>query len=114
MAAVAGAGVEPATFRLLRASGEDRLHALYVLALVLGVRRGELLGLRWDAIDLDREALTAERALQRVGGELWLVRPTTQASVRTVLLPPLVVKALPEHRERQAQERAAAGVGCRG
>ncbi|MFB9464558.1 site-specific integrase [Streptomyces cinereospinus] len=105
-----GKGLSVAEARLLiRESAEDRLHALYVLALVLGMRRGELLGLRWDAVDSDRETLIVERALQRVSGELRLVRPKTLASVRTVPLPPAVVKALTEHRERQAQERAAAG-----
>ncbi|MGP3977246.1 site-specific integrase [Streptomyces sp. 8N114] len=95
---------------LLRESADDRLHALYVLALVLGMRRGELLGLRWDAVDLDRETLIVERALQRVNGELTLVAPKTKTSFRTIPLPPVVVKALTEHRERQAQERAAAGM----
>ncbi|MFF4762612.1 hypothetical protein [Streptomyces sp. NPDC001292] len=61
----------------MRESAEDRLHALYVLALVLGMRRGELLGLRWDAVDFDRETLIVKRALQRVSGELRLVRPKT-------------------------------------
>lgn len=75
----------------------------------MGMRRGELLGLRWDAVDLDRGTLIVERSLQRVEGELKLVRPKTQTSVRTLPLPPLVIKALTEHRERQAQERVAAG-----
>ncbi len=106
-----GKGLSVADARLLlRASEGDRLHALYVLALVLGMRRGELLGLRWDAIDLDRETLTIERALQRVEGELRLVKPKTEASIRTVPLPPVVVKALAQHCERQAQERATAGM----
>lgn len=107
-----GKGLSVADARLLlRASEGDRLRALYVLALVLGMRRSELLGLRWDAIDLDRETLTVERALQRVGGELRLVKPKTKAPVHTAPLPPLVVKALTEHRESQAQERATAGMG---
>ncbi|MEU2434499.1 tyrosine-type recombinase/integrase [Streptomyces sp. NPDC007861] len=106
-----GKGLSVAEARLLlRESAEDRLHALYLLALVMGMRRGELLGIRWDAVNLDRETLTVDRALQRVGGELRLVQPKTIASVRTVPLPPIVVKALTEHRERQAQERAAAGI----
>lgn len=105
-----GKGLSVAQARLLlRESAADRLHALYVLALVLGMRRGELLGLRWDAVNLDRETLTVERSLQRAGGELRLVEPKTKTSFRTIPLPPIVVKALTEHRERQAQERAAAG-----
>ncbi len=106
-----GKGLRVAEARLLlRESSTDRFHALYVLALVMGLRRGELLGLRWDAVDLERETLTVERALQRVSGELKLVMPKTASSIRTVPLPPLVVKALTEHRERQAQERASAGM----
>lgn len=106
-----GKGLSVAEARLLlRESAEDRLHALYLLALIMGMRRGELLGIRWEAVNLDRETLTVDRALQRVSGELRLVQPKTLASVRTVPLPPIVVKALTEHRERQAQERAAAGI----
>jgi integrase len=96
---------------LLKASEDDRLHALYVLALVMGMRRGELLGLLWEAVDLERGSLIVERSLQRVGGKLALVLPKTRSSVRTVPLPPVVVTALTEHRERQKQERAAAGDG---
>lgn len=106
-----GKGLSVAEARLLlREAREDRLYALYVLALVMGMRRGELLGLHWDAVNLDRETLIVERALQRVGGELKLVATKTRSSVRTIPLPPLVVAALREHQERQAQERAAAGI----
>jgi len=41
----------------LRAAADHRLYSLYVLALCLGLRRGELLGLRWEDIDLDTEKL---------------------------------------------------------
>lgn len=106
-----GKGLSVAEARLLlHQSEEDRLHALYVLALVMGMRRGELLGLRWAALDLDRETLMVERALQRVDGALMLVQPKTLSSIRTVPLPPFVTKALVDHKERQAQERAAAGI----
>ncbi|WP_301128867.1 site-specific integrase [Streptomyces cacaoi] len=106
-----GKGLSVAEARLLlRECAEDRLHALYVLALVMGMRRGELLGLRWGAVDFERQTLTVERSLQRVDGKLALVRPKTASSVRTVPLPPPVVAALMAHRERQAEERAAAGM----
>ena len=58
----------------LRAANEHRLYALYVLALFLGLRRGELLGLRWQDIDLDGGKLEVVQTLQRVGGSLRLVR----------------------------------------
>ncbi|MGW4811668.1 site-specific integrase [Kitasatospora cineracea] len=85
-----------------------RLHTLYVLALMLGMRRGELLGLRWSSVDLERGTLTVSTNLQRVDGELRLVLPKTLSSERTLPLPAPVLAALVDHRERQAVERAAA------
>ncbi|GAA4859740.1 site-specific integrase [Kitasatospora terrestris] len=94
---------------LLKAASADRLHALYVLALAMGMRRGELLGLHWAAVDLDRGTLIVSSNLQRVDGALQLGPTKTTSSLRTLPLPPLVTEALGAHRERQAQERVAAG-----
>src|SRR5712691_648321 len=92
----------------LRAAADHRLYSLYVLALCLGLRRGELLGLRWVDIDLDGEKLEVVQTLQRVGGSLRFVRPKTEDSARTVPLPSFCVEALREHRKRQFAERADA------
>src|SRR5712692_11200177 len=92
----------------LKAAAEHRLGALYVLALFLGLRRGELLGLRWEDVDLDRATLEVVQTLQRVGGALRFVPPKTEDSRRTVPLPPVCVEALREHRKRQFAERAEA------
>ncbi|SDM23187.1 Phage integrase, N-terminal SAM-like domain [Nonomuraea maritima] len=94
--------------RVLQASEKDRFHALYVLALCLGLRRGELLGLRWRDVDLDIGTLEVVQTLQRVGGELRFVRPKTENSERTVPLPQLCLDALKEHRKRQFAERSDA------
>ncbi|MFE4513289.1 tyrosine recombinase XerC [Kitasatospora sp. NPDC056783] len=94
---------------LLKAASPDRLHALYVLALAMGLRRGELLGLHWAAVDLERGTLIVSSNLQRVDGALQLGPTKTASSLRTLPLPPLVLEALRAHRERQAQERVAAG-----
>ncbi|GHH72149.1 site-specific integrase [Kitasatospora indigofera] len=94
---------------LLKAASTDRLHALYVLALAMGLRRGELLGLHWSAIDLERGSLIVSSNLQRVDGALQLGPTKTLSSLRTLPLPPVVVTALQGHREAQAQERVAAG-----
>jgi integrase len=93
---------------VLRAAAKHRLYALYVLALCLGLRRGELLGLHWTDIDLDGEKLEVIHTLQRIGGELRFVPPKTEDSARTVPLPPFCVAALREHRKRQFAERSAA------
>ena len=92
---------------LIVAAGH-RLYALYVLALFLGLRRGELLGLRWQDVDLDKAKLEVVQTLQRVGGSLRLVPPKTDDSARTVPLPPVCVDALREHRKRQFAERSEA------
>jgi len=90
----------------LTAAEGHRLHALYVLALFLGLRRGELLGLRWQDVDLDTAKLEVVQTLQRVGGSLRFVPPKTDDSARTVPLPPVCVDALREHRKRQFAERS--------
>ena len=78
-----------------------------------GLRRGELLGLRWVDVDLDGAELHVRQAIQRVGGELHFTAPKTRHSRRTIPLPALAVDALREHRARQAAERLAAGTAWR-
>jgi integrase len=92
----------------LKAAAAHRLAALYILALFLGLRRGELLGLRWQDVDLDDAKLEVVQTLQRVSGSLRLVPPKTEDSARTVPLPLPCVEALREHKKRQFAERADA------
>lgn len=94
---------------LLAAAKGDRLEALYTVALALGLRQGEALGLRWDDVDFAAGTLSVRHALQRVDGTLQLVEPKTGRSRRTLAMPPTVVAALRAHRKRQALERLAAG-----
>lgn len=86
-----------------------RLEALFVMALSLGLRRGELLGLHWSDVDLDAVALRVNYALQRFDGKLHLVEPKTEKSRRKLPLPSLLLNALRAHRVRQLEERLALG-----
>ncbi|MGW1343995.1 tyrosine-type recombinase/integrase [Kribbella sp. NPDC002412] len=95
--------------QLLEAAKPTRLHALFVLALYLGLRRGEMLGLRWHDIDWAENTLQIRRTLQRVDGALQAVTPKTNRSRRTVPLIPVCVEALRSHKRRQAMERLLAG-----
>ena len=94
---------------LLATVKEDRLEALYTVALGMGLRQGEALGLRWEDVNLDGERLRVEVALQRVKGTLTLVETKTERSRRSLPLPQVVVNALKEHQARQARERHEAG-----
>jgi integrase len=91
----------------------DRHEALYLVALGVGLRQGEILGLSWPDLDLDLGTLTVRRALQRVDGHLVLVEPKSVTSRRVVALPALVHEALQTHRVRQLEERLRAGARWR-
>jgi integrase len=73
--------------RLLKVIDGERLEALYVLASATGLRRGELLALGWDDIDLGSRQLRVRRAMQRVDGKLQIVELKTSSARRTVVLP---------------------------
>jgi integrase len=86
--------------QLLTGIRGDRLEALYVTALGTGLRQGELLGLRWQDVDLERGELTVRHTLER--GTRTLAAPKTERARRTLRLAQQVVAALVEHRSRQA------------
>jgi integrase len=94
--------------RLLEAARGDRLEALYELAIQTGMRQGELLGLRWEDVDLDGQSLRIRRTLTRKGNDSGCAygvgEPKTKKSRRTVRLTQRTVEALRSHRARQAED----------
>lgn len=105
--------------RLLAAARDDRLAALWLLLLTLGLRRGEALALHWDDLDLDAGIVSISRSLQRLPAtrgsavghttELVEVAPKTDASAAVLSLPEQLVAGLHIHRQQQLRERLAAG-----
>jgi integrase len=95
--------------RLLAAMIEKRHEPLFMVALSTGLRRGELLALRWSDVDLESGRLFVRRALQRTEGRLQFVQPKTYCSAGAVPLSALTLKALERQRVAQAKERLAAG-----
>ncbi len=88
--------LSPAQARtLLEAARNDRLEALYVLAIHCGLRQGELLGLKWDDVDLERGTLQVRRTLS--GGAF--AAPKTTKSRRTVRLKESALEVLRRHLE---------------
>lgn len=95
--------------RFLDVASGDRLECVFVLGLTLGLRRGEVLGLRWRDVDMAARTLQVVQALQRAEGQLMLVAPKTKRSRRLLPLPETAVVALERHRVRQVAERLKAG-----
>ncbi|WP_130491636.1 site-specific integrase [Motilibacter rhizosphaerae] len=93
----------------LRAIELDRLHALYQLLLVTGMRRGEATGLRWADLDLDGGALFVVQQITEVRGQLLVGSPKTKRGSRVVPLDPGTVERLRQHERQQQLERTAWG-----
>ncbi|MEV7833485.1 site-specific integrase [Streptomyces subrutilus] len=95
--------------QFLTASRSDRLSALYELALRTGLRKGELLGLQWEDLDLQTGTASIRRTLQRTQtGGLTALPTKTRASERRIALPSECIHSLKEHHEAQEGEREAA------
>ena len=88
---------------LLHAAEGSALYLPVLVAVTTGMRRGELLGLRWSDIDLKAARLTVNQSLERLKGKTTFKSPKTQGSRRTITLPALTVEALKEHRAGQGR-----------
>ena len=95
--------------KLLAAANGTRDEAAIVLLVTLGLRRGELLGLKWSDVNLKARTIRVSRALKRGPDGLEASDTKTARSARTLQLPPLAVQALKSQRVRQAQDRMKAG-----
>jgi integrase len=105
---------EPVTVRaeqveaFLKAAAGTRLHALWLLQLLAGLRPSEALALRWS--DLSGNMVRVVRTLvDKAGLDLHFERPKSKSSRRGVVLPDVVVKAFVAHKRAQAEERLRAG-----
>lgn len=78
---------------------DERFYAAYVLLLVLGLRKGEILGLTWGQIDMDAAELTPNFQVQRVGKQLLRREVKTETSEQPLPLPDICTAALKRHRE---------------
>jgi integrase len=135
---VIGKEVQPLTpeeaRRFLDSIRGNRLEALFTVAISIGLRQGEALGLRWSDVDFESGTLRIRYALQRIKssntetesardskvstkrGErsaFHLVEPKTKQSRRTIAIPKLTLSARAEHKNRQSQERLLAGSAWR-
>lgn len=100
----------------LQAVRDDRLSAAWTLLLTRGLRRGELAGLRWDAVELKgaNPAMVIRATRIVVDGKVQDSRPKTTAGERRVPLDADLVDVLTAHQERQLFEQRAAGSAWEG
>lgn len=99
----------PEVARLLEAAKGLRYYVAVLLMASTGLRRGEVCGLAWPDVDLDKGELRVRYTLSRVDGQLVLTEPKTDRSRRRVPLHAGVVTALKGWRKQQVAERLAAG-----
>jgi integrase len=92
---------EARTAWLFDAAAGTRLHIPILLAITTGMRRGEILAVRWRDLDLDARLATVQRSLQETKGGLVFKPPKSHRSRRPIELPTITVELLKEHRESQ-------------
>ncbi|MET7643905.1 site-specific integrase [Streptomyces sp. NPDC005426] len=96
------------TLTFLAAARMDPLYAAFVLAITMGLRRGELVGLRWTDVDLESRVLYVRQQTQRRRGVLYDDDPKGRRR-RAVPLPAMCIAPLRWHRMRQVDAKARAG-----
>lgn len=93
----------------VEAANGERLEALFVLAITTGMRQGELLGLRWQDVDIDKGIIHVRQALYITRGVIYLTEPKTVNSRRTIQLAKVAIYALRKYRIQYLQEALAFG-----
>jgi integrase len=100
--------------KILRCLRGRSLYPIIALALATGMRRGELLALRWSDVDLDAGRIQVERSLEQTKAGLRIKEPKTKHGRRGIKVPPSVVAELRTHWTQQQQHRLKLGLGRAG
>ena len=95
---------------LHKLQGHD-LYSIASTALATGMRRSELLAVRWSDCDLDGASIRVERSLEETKAGLRFKPPKSKRGRRTISLPPSAVAVLREHRRKHLELRLALGLG---
>jgi len=95
--------------RFLEVARSNRLYSLYLTIMTTGMREGELLGLRWSDVDLEKGEFTIRQALVKGGKNPIFKPPKTESGYRVVPIPPVVKDALGSYRKAEIERRLALG-----
>jgi integrase len=95
---------------VIKAAEGKRNAVRWIVALALGLRQGEALGLRWDDVDFDSGVIQVRQALKRVKGKGLLFGSTkSKKSRRDILVPAEMLPMLKAHKKAQREEQMKAG-----
>jgi len=97
--------------QFLREAAQSRYGPIWIVALATGMRRGELLGLRWQDVDFERKVLSVRQTIGVVKGKIEVKPPKTKNSRRDVAVQDNVVVLLREHKLVQHEHRLTKGAG---
>jgi integrase len=95
----------------LRRIEDHPLHPIAALAIATGMRRGEICGLTWGAVDLDAATVRVECSLEETAAGLRIKPPKTRQGLRTISLPKSTVETLRDHHRCQLEQRLSLGLG---
>lgn len=97
------------TKKFLEVADRFKYKALFEVAIMTGLRLGEILGLKWSDLDLEAEALTINRALKGSGGKAFLAETKTRSGIRMVPLPHRTIAVLQSHLIEQEKDKMRMG-----
>lgn len=90
--------------RFLNRAKEEDYYELFLLELGTGMRRGEIIALKWSDLNFTTGELRIDKQITAMHGELFISEPKTKASIRTVILPPSLLKILLEYKKNVESE----------
>lgn len=95
--------------RFLETAKEDRYYIAFLLAITTGMRKGEILGLRWQDVDMEKGIISVRQTLSYTGKGSEFQAPKTDHGKRAIALPSQTIEELRRHRVKQAEEKILAG-----
>lgn len=95
--------------KFLEVAKEDRYYIAFLLAITTGMRKGEILGLRWKDIDFEKNTLSVRQTFARAEKGHDFQEPKSSSGLRSIALPPGTMEALRLHKVQQAKEKLKAG-----
>jgi integrase len=89
----------------LKISKHSRFHPIFFLAAYTGMRKGEILGLKWDDINFEEKTISIKRTLYKLADKFVLQQPKTKSARRIIYMDDDIIKILKKQKAKQNEER---------